>query len=203
MVIDFVREENGVYSGSFALATEEGEHAQEAGSFFATASGGRLTADCTTVDGETFQMTGTTSGAEGLRLTRSDVASAPLAFSRLPAASPSRGTVSFHLDGLAGTKGRVTLSDTPNSVQTSGGSTISEYKGTWQGVPVIFWSYSTGSANLVVYIDPLCVMSATFASYRLSDFPSKTLTSGGGNMTMYNVSLRTQLKFRTTPTVSP
>jgi hypothetical protein len=203
MMIDFVAEKNGVYAGSFAVAAVEGELAHQTGSFQATLSGGRLTADCTTVDGETFQLTGAANGTDGLRLSRSDIASPPLAFAPVPAAPPSRGTVAFYLDGLSGTKGTVSLSDVPNSTQVSGSTTMREYKGTWQGVPVTFWSYSSGVASVVVYLDPLCVMSATFGSYLLSDFPTKTATASSGYMTMYNSTLRTQLKFKTLPQVSP
>lgn len=203
MVIDFVTEANGRYTGSFAVDTEQGTYADQTGTFFATVSGGQLTADCVTEDGKTFQMVGAVNGSQGLRLTRSDIAGSTLVFSRIPAAPAGRADYTFFLDGLAGTKGTVSLNSTPNSVVTSGSTTIREYKGTWQGVPVVFWSYSSGYGNLLVYVDPLCVMSSGFTSYQPSDFPTKSVTATTGYMTMYNATVRAQLKFKTLPSVSP
>lgn len=201
MSIDFTTQKNGLYCGSFALGADKGTYAYQTGTFYGSCSGGLLTADCTTIDGKTFQLTGTVN--QGLQLTRSDAPGEALKFTRLAAPAASRSTMSFFLDGLAGTKGTVTLNATPSSTTVSGSTTIREYKGTWQGVPATFWSYNNGAATLTVFIDPLCIMNANYAAYLPSDFGTKTLTAGSGYMTMYNTSLRAQLKFKTLPIVSP
>ncbi|HEU5118352.1 MAG TPA: hypothetical protein VFT74_17170, partial [Isosphaeraceae bacterium] len=169
---------------------------------FGTVSGDQLSMDCSADDGTTFQMTGSVNGSQELRLTRSDLPGQVLTFTRI-SESRGRGEISFFLDGLSGTKGRVVLGSDPVSTTTIGNQTVREYRGTWLGVPVNFWSYSTGVSSVVVYNDPLCVTTLYLTNYSPADFTSKTATAVNGSMTVYNTTLKTQIRFKTLPTVSP
>lgn len=201
MALVVLGRENGTVAGSFAVA---GGDANQAGAFQGTASGNEIDFKCVADDGEEFTLSGRKDSGDTLTLTRSDFPGKPITFrplAELPG-SGSRGPVSFLLT-TGGTNGRVTVESIPASVTSAGGTTISEHKGTWQGVPVIFWAYSSGTANLTIYIDPMCVSSQVFSNYRLSDFGTKTVLAGTGQMTMYSSVTRTQIKYRVTPTVSP
>lgn len=201
MALVILGRENGTVAGSFAIA---GEDANQAGSFLGTASGNAIDFKCETPDGKEFTLSGSKGAGETLTLTRSDLPGQPLTFrplAELPRVG-SRSPVSFLLT-TGGTNGRVTIESEPASKTTSGTTIISEHKGTWAGVPVIFWAYSSGTANLTVYIDPMCVSSQIFANYRLADFGTKTIVAGSGQMTMYSSVTRSQIKYKVIPTASP
>lgn len=204
MVLVVENRETGKWTGEFAIGGQKGPHSEQAGFFRGTASGNQVEATCETPDGGTFKIEGTVASDNSLALTRSDIPGSALAFravAPLPAGN-TRGDASFLLT-TGGTNGRVTVSTSPSSVTVSGSTTISEHRGTWQGVPVIFWAYSSGTANLTIYIDPMCVSSQVFATYRFADFSTKTVVAGNGQMTMYSSVTRTQIKYKVTPTASP
>lgn len=201
MEIEILDNENGIWAGEFAVAAETGPYAHQVGSFEGKVSGNTLTATCELPDGTEFTLSGTANGNKSMTLTRSDIPGTPLTFLPVTLMTPaaSRGEVSFKLT-TGGTDGRVVLNDSPVSVQAGG--TMTEYRGTWQGVSVTYWQYSSGYASVVIYVDPVCIITANFNSYRFSNFPTTTVT-GAGRMTMYSSVTRTQIKVAFTPTASP
>ena len=204
MVLVVDDRENGQWMGHFAIGGEKGPHSGQAGFFRGTAAGNHVEATCEAPDGGSFKIEGTLEGDNELTLTRSDIPGSAVAFhSVAPLPQPKvKSPVSFMLT-TGGTNGRVTVESEPASKTTSGTVTIAEHKGSWHGVPVIFWAYSTGTANLTIYIDPMCVSSQVFSNYRLTDFGTKTVVAGSGQMTMYSSVTRSQIKYKVTPTASP
>ncbi|AIE86512.1 hypothetical protein [Fimbriimonas ginsengisoli] len=202
MEIEVLDNENGVWAGEFAVAAETGPYAHQIGSFEGRISGNTLTATCELADGSEFTMTGTADGNKSLKLTRSDIPGTVLNFvpvMPLEAAVTSRADVSFMLT-TGGTNGRIVISNSPYSVQAGG--TMTEYRGAWQGMAVTFWSYSSGYASCVIYVDPMCIITANFNSLKLSDFSTANQT-GSGLMTMYSSVVRAQVKVKFTPIATP
>lgn len=204
MDIEVVDEGDGMVSGSFAVAAVTGPYAFQVGAFEGSISGGDVTMYCTTSDGATqFQMSGTQSSS-GFELTRSDIAGTVLHFTFEAPDSQfeTRGDVSTNFStSQRGTSGKLTLSTTPYSVQ--GGGTLTEYRGTWLGVPATFWQYSTGQSNIVTYVDNITVDSTTFSSYKISDVPTASVTSGSGTLTAYSNTSRQQYRFNHVATCTP
>jgi len=138
MDIEIIDEGAGVISGSFAVAATTGPYAFEVGSFIGTVTGDSVTVDCTTADDAEFQMTGT-QGANGLRLTRSDIPGTVLVFTLEAPSTQFRAvptsTVQTNLTlGTGGTSGKLTISTSAYSVQ----GPLTEYRGTYAGVPATF-----------------------------------------------------------------
>lgn len=200
MEIEIVRNSDGIWMGEFAVAAETGEFAYQVGSFCGQINGDQVAASCTASDGTEFTLSGTATPT-GFVLTRSDAPGATLTFTLVspsPAYLASRGEASFQMDG-GGTKGRATFNTNPYAVH----GTITEYRGTWNSLPVTFWAYDSGHASVVTSVDALCLQTSSFSGYRLSDFPTKSVTSSAGYMTAYNTTLKTQIKFKTVVTASP
>ena len=188
------------WSGEFNDSAETGPYAYEDGSFDGTKDGDHVTLNCDNDDGTSaFTMTGTAYGDQGFKLTRSDIPGTVLNFTPvLPPAKKAHANVSFNLN-VTGTNGRCTLSDQPYSTQ--GGMT--EYRGTWQGLNVIFWAYNSGYANIVIYVNDYAIDSLTFSSYRLTDFSTVTKSSNSGYMNCYSPLTKVILKFGAIGAVSP
>jgi len=186
MDIEIVDEGAGDISGSFAVAATTGPYAFEAGSLVGSITGDSVTVECINSDGTEFQMTGT-QGSNGFQLTRSDIPGTVLSFT-LEAPSPrfradSTSSVQTKLTlGLGGTSGKLTFSTTAYSVQ----GPMTEYRGTYAGVPATFWQYNTGLAKIVLSIDPITVDTATYNSLRLTDLPTVTVSSSSAFMTSYS-----------------
>jgi len=144
-------------------------------------------------------MTGTSNGDQGFQLTRSDIPGTVLNFT--PVAPPkfkAHADVSFNLN-VTGTSGRCVLSDQPFS--SSNG--LTEYRGTWQGLKVTFWSYSSGYANVVIYVNDYAIDSLNYSAYRLSDFSSVSKNSSSAYMNVYSPVTKVILKFGAVGAVSP
>ena len=202
MVIEILDNEHGLWVGEFAVATETGPYAHQTGSFEGTLSGNVLNATCEVFDGTEFTMTGTADGDKSLSLTRSDIPGVVLTFlpvTPLPAAMASRSDASFHFTA-GSTNGRVVISSSPHAIHSNG--TLTEYRGAWLGMPVTYWAYSSGYASCVIYVDPMCIITSNFAVYKLTDFPTATVT-GTGQMTMYSSVIKAQVKVKITTTGSP
>ena len=202
MVLEVFTDSAGVWSGEFAVAAETGPYAHQVGSFEGTDSGSSVTAVCETSDGTQFTISGTKNGAKSYQLTRSDVAGTVLTFLPVTASAgaASRADTSFNLN-VGGTSGQVTVSTTPASIQ--GGGTMYEYRGTWQGVPATFWSYTSGYATVVLYVDPFAIDTVSFLSYKLTDFPTATKDSSSARVTVYSTVTKSQFRFDSKATASP
>lgn len=203
MDIEIMHEGDGVISGTFAVAAATGPYAFQSGDFEGSVSGNSVTLVCEANDGTEFQMTGQQVG-NGFHLTRSDIPGTVLNFT-FQAASPdfllkNRADASF-LITTGGTNGRMTISTTPYSTQ--GGGVLTEYRGTWQGVPATFWSYNTGAANIVLYVDPLAIDSFTFSNYRISDLSSATVSTTNGQISAYSNPTKSVFRFKNPVTCSP
>lgn len=205
MEIEILANDDRAWEGEFAVAAETGPYAHQTGTFEGSIAGNRLTATCQTPDGATFDFAGTTSGT-GLQLTRSDIPGTVLNFqpvTPMPQKS-SRADTSFNLSiggttGSTGSSGRVTLSTSPFSVQ----GTLTEYRGTWLGLNVTFWAYSSGYASIVTYCNDYAVNTANFSSYRLSDFATARVSSGSGRLSVYSAVTKSQFQFPNQSNVSP
>lgn len=199
MEIEILSNDNLSWSGDYAVSAQTGPYAFESGSFDGTINGDNVVLNCAGDDGSAFTMTGTSNGDSGFRLTRSDIPGTVLIFTSVaPPAVKSFANVSFNLN-VTGASGPCVLSDQPFS--SSNGMT--EYRGTWQGLKVTFWSYSSGYANIVIYVNDYAIDSLNFASYRLSDFSTATKTSSSGYMNAYSPVTKVILKFGAVGTVSP
>ena len=187
------------WSGEYAVSAETGPYAYQDGTFEGTKIGDAVTMNCQNDDGTSFTMTGTANGDNGFQLTRSDIAGTVLAFT--PVAAPKHiaaADVSFNLN-VTGSSGRCVISDQPYSVQ----GTLTEYRGTWQGLKVIFWAYSTGYSNIVIYVNDYAIDSLNFASYRLSDFSSASKNSSSAYLNIYSPVTKAIVKFGAVGAVSP
>ena len=187
------------WSGDYAVSAESGPYAYQDGSFDGTINGDSVTLNCVNDDGTTFTMAGTANGDNGFKLTRSDIPSTALSFT--PVASPAiqeRAEVSFNLN-TTGASGRCVFSDQPYASYTG----MTEYRGTWQGLKVTFWAYSTGYANIVIYVNDYAIDSLSYSTYRLSDFSSVTKSCSSGCMNVYSPVTKQILKFGAVGTVSP
>jgi hypothetical protein len=195
----FADDSNG-WSGNFAVASVTGPYAEQTGSFQGTVTNGAVNATGDIDSGGTFQLTGTDDGDAGFHLTRSDLPGVVLNFTKVAAPTKgSRATVTFKLDGN-GTSGQCALSDQPFS-STNG---ITEYRGTWQSCKVTFWSYSTGYANIVIYVNDFAIYNITLASYRLSDFASVTKAASSASLSIYNPISKVVMRYNAAAsTVSP
>jgi len=195
MDIEVVDEGAGEISGSFAVAATTGPYALEAGSFDGAVTGNSVSVDCTTADGDEFQMTGK-QGSNGFQLTRSDIPGTVLLFtleapSARPRAVPTSSVQTNLTLGTSGTTGKLTISTSAYSVQ----GPLTEYRGTFAGVPATFWQYNTGQSSIVLGIDPISLDTATYASLRLTDLP--TVKAGTSAATMTTYSTITKTSFRT------
>jgi hypothetical protein len=126
-----------------------------------------------------------------------------------PAAAPASGTnsaatrnsYSFNLDTKR-MNSRVTLNAAPvyNSAE------MKQYEGRWMGLKVRFTERTSGSSELSIWNNNVAISSYKFASYRISEFGSKTTTSSGTSdqFSMYLSDNVTQVKYALAPcTVSP
>jgi hypothetical protein len=191
--------DNLTWSGEYAVSAQTGPYAYQDGTFDGTINGESVTLNCDNDDGTSFTMTGTANGDSGFQLTRSDIPGTTLTFT--PVAPPkiqAHADVSFNLN-VTGANGRCVLSDQPFS--NSNG--LTEYRGTWQGLKVIFWAYSSGYANLVIYINDYAIDSLSYATYRLSDFSTVSKNSNSGYMNVYSPVTKVILKFGAVGAVSP
>jgi len=187
------------WSGEYAVSAETGPYAHQDGTFDGTISGDNVVLNCDNDDGTSFTMTGTSTGDSGFQLTRSDIPGTVLNFTPVtPAPVKAFADVSFNLN-VTGTSGRCTISNQPYSTQSG----MTEYRGTWQGLKVIFWAYSSGFANIVIYINDYAIDSLTLASYRLSDFSAVTKNTNSGYVNVYSPVTKVILKFGAVGTVSP
>ncbi len=160
-----------------------------------------MTLNCDNDDGTSFTMTGTASGDNGFKLTRSDIPGTVLNFTPVtPSKVRAAADVSFNLNAN-GTSGRCVISDQPYS----NNSGITEYRGTWQSCKVTFWAYSTGYANIVVYINDYAIYNVTLASYRLTDFfrPSRRPQAQRASRYSYNPTSKVVMRFVGSGAVSP
>jgi len=199
MELEILSNDNLSWSGDYAVSAETGPYAYEDGTFDGTISGDNVTLTCLNDDGTSFTMTGTSNGDSGFKLTRSDIPGTVLTFTPVPQpAVTSLADVSFNLN-VTGASGRCVISDQPFS--SSNG--LTEYRGTWQGLKTTFWSYSSGYANIVIYVNDYAIDSLNFATYRLSDFASVTKGSNTGYMNVYSPVTKVILKFGAVGTVSP
>lgn len=201
MIIEVLADENGVWAGEFVVATETGAYAHQVGSFEGIISGRNIAATGEIMGGDEFQMNGTINSDGSWSLTRSDIP-ATLTFRPVPHTEPAqaRGEASFNFN--TGTNsGRVVLNSTPYAVHNGG--EITEYRGKWNNLDATFWSYRSGLGNLVIYVDPMCIATSVWTSYRISDFPTATVASSNGYMTMFSSITRQQVRFRTSVTASP
>ena len=205
MEIEILADDDRAWEGEFAVATETGPYAHQTGTFVGTATGGTLTATCQTPDGVTFDLTGTRNGPD-LQLTRSDIPGIVLNFQPVTAMAPKAGRAdtSFNLSigtgtGSTGSNGRVTISTTPYSVNAS----MTEYRGTWLGLNVTFWSYNSGYASIVTYCNDYAVNTANFANYKLSDFATAKQSSASGRLSVYSAVTKSQFQYPNQSNVSP
>lgn len=106
--------------------------------------------------------------------------------------------MSFNLN-CNGSNGRVTISNNPYS--NSNG--LTEYRGTWQGCNVTFWSYNSGYASIVIYINDYAIDNVEVSSYKLSDFGSVTKAASSAKMSVWNPKSKAVMGFATSATVSP
>lgn len=91
------------------------------------------------------------------------------------------------------------MSTDPYSIQ----GTMTEYRGTWLGLNVTFWSYSNGYATIVTYINDYAINTASFSSYKITDFGTLSLTSSSGQIAVYSAVTKSQFKYKTVTQVSP
>ncbi len=201
MELEIFSDNSQSWSGDFAVATETGAYAHQTGSFEGTVTGNAINATCEPLDGESFHLNGTVVNDTTLRLTRSDIPGVVLDFHLVhPAPKVSRGEVSFNFNA-GSTNARLTMSNTPYSVQAGG--TMTEYRGQWQGLNVTFWAYSSGYATLVIQLNDIAIASISFANYKLSDFATVTANSASGSISSYNYTTKAQVRFKASATVSP
>ncbi|MDR3690720.1 MAG: hypothetical protein P4L46_15185 [Fimbriimonas sp.] len=205
MEIEILANDNRAWSGEFAVSAETGPYAFQTGSFEGTLNGPSAAATCEAADGTVFQLSGTVNGNSSLQLTRSDIPGVVLNFTPVTPMSPNRrADTSFNMatsGASSGSSGRVTISTTPYSVQ--GGGTMTEYRGTWLGLNVTFWSYSSGYASIIVYVNDFAISSINFASYRLSDFGTSSQSSSNARVTVYSPVTKSQVQFPNAAKVSP
>ncbi len=205
MEIEILANDDRAWEGEFAVAAETGPYAHQVGTFVGTVSGNKLSASCETPDGVSFDMTGT-ANSTGFQVTRSDIPGVVLNFQPVTPMPQkgSRADTSFNLStgsstGSYGTSGRVTISTSPYSVQ----GTLTEYRGTWLGLNVTFWSYSSGFASVVTYCNDYAVNTANFANYKLSDFATARLSTTAGRTSVYSAVTRSQFQFPNQSNASP
>jgi hypothetical protein len=199
MELEIFSNDNVSYSGDYAVSAETGPYAYQDGTFDGAITGGTVTFNCQNDDGTSFTMSGTANGDLGFQLTRSDIPGATLTFT--PVAAPkvkSQADVSFNLN-VTGTSGRCTISDQPFS--SSNG--LTEYRGTWQGLKVTFWAYSSGYATISISVNDYAIDNLTYASYRLADFSTVSKNSSSGYMNVYSPLTKTIVKFGAVGAVSP
>lgn len=199
MVIEVLNNDHGMWVGEFVVSAETGPHAFEVGSFEGKVSGNNLTAVCEPVNGEEFQLEGVAHGSESMQLTRSDMPGVTLDFHVVAGRSPGRADVSFLLT-TGGTNNRVIINSTPYAYH---GTTITEYRGSWNGLPTTFWAYSSGTANVVIYVDPLVIETVVFGNYPISAFSTATVAASTAQTTVYSNTIKAQVKFKGSATASP
>jgi len=199
MELEILSIDNLSWSGEYAVSAQTGPYAYEDGTFGGTIRGDQVNLNCLNDDGTTFTMTGTSNGDVGFQLTRSDIPGTVLTFSPVtPAKVRASADVSFTLN-VTGTSGRCVLSDQPFSSNAQ----LNEYRGIWQGLKVTFWSYTSGYANIVVYINDYAIDSIVLPVYRLSDFSSVTKNANSATMNVYSPVTKVVMKFGAVATVSP
>ncbi len=200
MELEILANDNLIWDGEYAVATETGPYAHQVGDFVGTISGSNVSMDCSNNDGSSFTMTGTSAGNKGFQLTRSDIPGVVLNFTPVtPPSSPkSRADVSFNLN-VNSSSGRCTISDQYYSTNTA----MTEYRGTWLGCKVTFWSYASGYAAIVIYVNDYAIDNVTLSTYRLSDFSTVTKPASSGRVTAYNPTSRTNINFGSGASVSP
>jgi len=199
MEIEILSNDSLSWSGEYAVSAETGPYAYQDGTFDGTITGDSVTLNCDNDDGTSFTMTGTADGNGGFQLTRSDIPGTVLNFTSVAAPKhKSLADVSFNLN-VTGTNGRCVLSDQPYS--NSNG--LTEYRGTWQGLKVTFWAYSSGYANIVIYVNDYAIDSLNYLSYRLTDFSTVSKNSSSAYMNVYSPVTKVILKFGAVGAVSP
>lgn len=199
MELEILSNDHLSWSGEYAVSAETGPYAYQDGTFDGTINGDSVTLDCDNDDGTAFTMTGLAEGDAGFRLTRSDIPGTILNFTPVtPLPVKALAQVSFNLN-VTGTNGRCSLSDQPYS--SSNG--LTEYRGTWQGINVTFWSYSSGYANISIQVNDYAIDSLNYASYRLSDFSTVSKNSSSGYVNVYSPATKAILKFGAVGAVSP
>lgn len=199
MVLEILADNNLNWEGEYAVSAESGVYAHQVGDFNGTISGNNVSLNCSNNDGSSFTMTGTAQGGQGFHLTRSDIPGVVLNFTLVtPASKPTRANVSFNLN-VNSSSGRCTISDQPYSTNSS----MTEYRGNWLGCKVTFWSYASGYAAIVIYVNDFCINNVTLMSYRLSDFSSVTKAASSGRVTAYNPTARANINFGGSASVSP
>jgi hypothetical protein len=199
MELEILANDSLNWSGEYAVSAQTGPYAFQDGTFDGTMVGNSVTMNCQNDDGTSFTMTGTANGDSGFQLTRSDIPGTTLTFT--PVAPPkvqAHADVSFNLN-TTGASGRCVISDQPYS--NSNG--LAEYRGTWQGLKVTFWAYSSGYANLVIYVNDYAIDSLSYSSYRLSDFSTVSKNSSSGYMNVYSPVTKVIIKFGAVGAVSP
>ncbi len=200
MQLEVFHNADGTWDGNYAVAAITGPYAFQTGAFEGSINGTSITAFCSNSDGTLFQLTGTANGETSLSLSRSDIPGTALTFTAVapPRLSQRTTTTSFLLNTGA-QSARATFSTTPYSSN----SVMTEYRGTWNNLPVTFWSYSQGSASIILYVDSLCIETMNFTTYRLSDFPTITQKSAISQTTTYSNTIKAQVRFNGTVMVSP
>jgi len=191
MELEILTNDSLNYQGEYAVSAETGPYAHQDGTFDGTISGNSVTMNCGNDDGTSFTMTGTANGDQGFKLTRSDIPGTVLNFT--PVAAPAvktRANVSFNLNAN-GSSGPCVLSDQAYSSANG----ITEYRGTWQSCKVTFWAYSSGYANIVVYVNDYAIDNITVSSYRLSDFTTATKTASSASISLYNPISKVVMRF--------
>jgi hypothetical protein len=199
MALEILSNDSLNWEGEYAVAAETGPYAHQVGDFDGTINGKNVTMTCNNNDGSSFTMTGTAQGNQGFQLTRSDIPGTVLNFTPVtPAGLTARANASFNLN-VTGSSGRCTISDQPYSTNSS----MTEYRGTWLGCNVTFWSYNSGYATIVVYVSDFAIDNVTLSRYRLSDFPTFTGAASSGKLTVYSPTSKATISFGGNVSVSP
>jgi hypothetical protein len=198
MVLEVFLNFGGSWTGDFAVGAETGPYAFQAGAFEGSIQGSAVEATCETGDGKEFQLTGTANRDGTLDLTRSDIPGQTLRFvPETVTLHPTRANLSFSIN-TGHTRGRATVSDQPRHTLTG----VKAYDGTWNGTPIRLWAYDSGRASLNVYLDRRFISTTILPTYRLSDFPTATVT--GTSEILYDCeSPATRFMFDGKLTVSP
>ena len=187
------------WCGDFAVATETGPYAHQTGSFEGKLTGTSINAECETGDGTQFQLTGTANGDASFNLTRSDIPGVVLTFLPVKQMSPVHFADTSFILNSSGTNARAVVSTSPYSSQNG----LLEYRGTWNGVNLTFWSYSSGYASLAVQVNDWAIGTLNFTNYKITDTGTAKLNSASGNVQMWSPTAKVMFKFGTSGSVSP
>ncbi|RYG43697.1 hypothetical protein EON79_16495 [bacterium] len=198
MILEVFAHSGKSWTGDFAVASETGPYAFQTGAFEGSIEGMVVNATCETGDGTEFQLTGSANQDGSLDLMRSDIPGKTLRFvPQTVTPRRTRADRSFTIN-TGHTRGRATVSDQPRHEMNG----VRAYDGFWNGTPIRIWSYDSGRASLNIYLDYRFISTTILSSYRLSDFPTATVT--GTSEILYDcTNPATRFTFPSTLKVSP